>query len=192
MTPTAIRSTRRTSVAERLVLDASVALAFLRNERYSAPVRAALGRWVAARAKLLVPTQFWLEVTNSLIRRHGYGPSEVVADLVHLDGLGLQTTEFDRPLLILALDPMAQFGLSSYDAIYLALARSTESKLATLDARLAAAAGELGLLLSDQEPHRLAEAAEPYRSSATADPAWAHSAIVGAEIARLRRELAAR
>lgn len=179
-------------MAERLVIDASIALAFLREERYSTPVRAALRRWVAGGAELFVPSHFWIEVTNSLIRPHHYLPSEVVEDLVNLDRLGLQTTELDRPVLLLALDPMMQSGLSAYDAVYLALARSTDSRLATLDARLADAAGERGLLLSGDGQSRLSESAAAYRSTPRDDPAWAHSAVVGAEIARLRRELAAR
>lgn len=51
-------------MAERLVIDASIALAFLREERYSTPVRAALRRWVAGGAELFVPSHFWIEVTN--------------------------------------------------------------------------------------------------------------------------------
>ena len=138
----------------------------------------------------MVPSHFWLEVTNSLIRRHGYLPSQVVEDLVNLDGLHLQSIDLDRPLLLLVIDPMAEFGLSAYDGIYLALARATGSRLATLDARLATAAGELGLLLTGEEPRRLSETAAEYGSGNPAAAAWAHSAVVGAEIARLRRQFA--
>jgi predicted nucleic acid-binding protein len=191
-TLTAIRNTRKTIMVERLVIDASVAIAFLRDERYSLPVQAAVQSWSSARAELLVPTHFWLEVTNSLIRRHGYAPSQVLADFVTLDGLELQTIDLDRPLLLLAMDPMVDFGLSAYDGIYLALARAMGAKLATLDGRLAAAAGDLGLLLSDDQQSRLSENVTVYRSAAVDDPGWAHSAVVGAEIARLRREFAAR
>lgn len=179
-------------MAERVVIDASVAIASLREERYTPPVRAALRTWSGAGVELLVPTHFWLEVTNSLIRRHGYFPSQVVEDLVALDQLKLKTIDLDRPLLLLVIDPMAEFGLSAYDGIYLALARTTGSRLATLDTRLAAAAGELGLLLTGEEPRRLSETAATYRSGGPAAAAWAHSAVVGAEIARLRRQFAER
>jgi predicted nucleic acid-binding protein len=188
---TVIPNTRKTSVSERFVIDASVAIASLRDERYSSPVRTALRRWSTSGIELFVHSHFWLEVTNSLIRRHGYLPSQVVEDLVNLDRLGLQTIELDRPLLLLAMDPMVEFGLSAYDAVYLALARATGSRLATLDARLAAAGGAIGLLLTGEEPRRLSETPATYRSAAL-DPGWAHSAVVGAEIARLRREFAAR
>ena len=188
MTLTAIPSTRKTSVNERLVIDASVAIAFLREERYSSPVREALRIWSTEGTELMVPSHFWLEVTNSLIRRHGNSPNQVVEELINLDRLELQTIYLDRPLLLLVIEPMAELGLSAYDGIYLALARATGSRLATLDARLAAAAGDLGLLLSGEEPRRLSETAAVYGRVTDGAAAWAHSAAVGAEIARLRRQ----
>lgn len=175
---------------ERVVIDASVALAFLREELHTRRVRAATARWVSRSVGFLVPSHFWLEVTNTLIRRRGYSAAHALENLVVLDGLGLQTIEIDRPQLLLAMDPIARFRLSAYDAVYLALALSTGSMLATLDGRLAAAAGELALLLTDDQPGRLAEGAAGYRSISHPEPGWARSAVVGAEIARLRREFA--
>lgn len=176
---------------EGVVVDASVALAFLREEIHTPRVRATIADWASRSVALVVPSHFWLEVTNALIRRRAFSTAQAAEGLLALDGLGLQTVETDRPQLLLAMDQMAWFGLSAYDAVYLALARSTGASLATLDVRLAAAAGDLGLLLSDDDPHRLSEDAASYQSPAHAEPGWAHSAVVGAEIARLRRELAA-
>lgn len=175
---------------DRVVIDASVAIAFLREEVHSQRVRTALAGWAAHGATLLVPAHFWLELANVLIRRRALSPAEALEGLLELDRLGLQTVETDRPTLLLAMDQMARFGLSAYDAINVAVALSSGSQLATLDARLAAAAGERGLLLSDEQPGRLSESAALYRESGATDPGWAHSAVVCAEMARLRRELA--
>jgi len=172
-------------MADRFVVDASVALAYLLEERGTAAVRSTVTQWTGVAAELLVPSHFWLEVTNSLTQRHAQPPAEVVADLVNLDELGLTTIEPDRPLLLLALDRMVRSQLSAYDAIYLALALATESKLATLDRRLAEAAGTAGMLIGST---RVSEHRAAYRAVREDYAGWSHTAIVGAHIAELRRK----
>ena len=39
--------------------------------------------------------------------------------------LALETVELDRPMLLLTIDMTERFGLSAYDAMYLALAECT-------------------------------------------------------------------
>jgi len=80
---------------------------------------------------------------------------------------------------------MVRSRLSAYDAIYLALALSTDSRLATLDRRLAEAAGDAGLLIGDA---RVSEPRSAYRADADSYAGWSHTAIVGAHIAELRRQ----
>jgi predicted nucleic acid-binding protein len=171
-----------------VVVDASVAIAHLMDEAEAPYVSEALMAWARAGVVLLVPSHFWIEITNVLVRRHAQPAGEVVEDLVNLDDLGIRTADLDRPMLLLAIDYMARLGLSAYDSIYLALAVSTGASLATLDTRLAAAAGEHGLLLARGGPKRLAEGTVPYGTPTPAAP-WAQSAVAGAHIARLRRQL---
>ncbi len=178
-------------MAERVVIDASVGLAQLLDETGTPAARDAFGRWTRSGTQLLVPSHFWIEVLNSLARRHRRPARDVVEDLMNLDRLGLKTVEPDRPLLLLALDRMVGAGLSSYDAIYLALALATDSKLATFDRRLATAAGELGLLIGSDPPHRLADSPAAYGHATEDYTGWAHSAIVGAHIADIRRRVLA-
>ncbi len=107
-------------MADRVVVDASVGLAYLRDEVGTAAARAAVAAWSDSATELLVPSHFWIEVTNSLVRRHAHPPSAVVEHFVDLDVLGVRTVEIDRPLLLLAIDQMVRSGLSAYDAMYLA------------------------------------------------------------------------
>lgn len=185
-----IRSTQRTRLADRVVVDASVGLAYLRDEVGTAAARAAMAAWIDSSTELLVPSHFWIEVTNSLVRRHAQPPSTVVEHFVDLDVLGLRTVEPDRPLLLLAIDQMVRSGLSAYDAMYLAVALSMEARLATLDRRLAEAAGEEGILIGSPDKG-VAENRGVYRSTGQTYAGWSHSAIVGAHIAELRRRATA-
>jgi len=167
-----------------------VALACLRNEVGTAAARAAVAGWNDSSTELLVPSHFWIEVTNTLIRRHARPPADVVEALVYLDELGVRTDEPDRPQLLLAIDHMVRAGLSAYDAMYLALALSMDARLATLDRRLAEAAGEAGLLIGPAGKG-LAESLGGYCSTRETHAGWSYSAIVGAHIAELRRKAAA-
>lgn len=181
-TPTVIRSIRWTTVADRVVIDASVAVAFLTKEVHTHHATSAIGAWRASATELLVPSLFWLELTNVLVGRKGISPEGVIAAFIDLDNLGLRTIESDRPLLLLATNEMVRAQLSAYDAVYLALALSTGSRLATLDRVLAQAAGDAGILIGSTG---VSEPRVAYRTDAY--PGWAHSAVVGAHIAELRR-----
>ncbi len=176
-----------TTMGDSVVVDASVAMALLVAEEKSDAVRAAVAAWTRSGAGLLVPSHFWLEVTNALVRRHARSADEVIAGLVALDELAMTTVELDRPTLLLTLDRMAALRLSAYDAVYLALALSTDAQLATLDLRLAEAAGDRVLLIGEVMPRRKAEALTGYGPAAASSPAWAYSAAVGSHIAELRR-----
>jgi hypothetical protein len=79
---------------------------------------------------------------------------------------------------------METHRLSGYDAVYLALTMALDARLATLDDRLADAAGDRALRLG-RGRRAISEPDAPYgRPEALA--AWAHSAVIGAHIAKLR------
>lgn len=149
-------------MAEQIVIDASVGVARVRPEIASPIVRRAFTSWSLGRSRLIVPRFFWLEIVNVLGGRHRYPASEIAEALRELDELGLETVEIGRPELLLVADAMERHRMSAYDATYLVLARLLDAPLATLDRRLATAAGPLGMLL-DREPGPAArEAAAPY------------------------------
>ena len=94
-----------------------------------------------AGARVIVPTVFWIEVVNVLARRHRYAGDAILEAIALLDGLGLTTVDESRPSLLLTVEAVVTHGLTAYDAVYLALAESSDADLLTLDNQLAAAAG---------------------------------------------------
>jgi predicted nucleic acid-binding protein len=167
---------------DRLVVDASAALAILRAE----PSGAECARVIASvlpDGDILVPDPFWLEVTNVLVRRYRWGPDAVVSALHDLDELGIETVPIDRPLVLMGLDLMTAHALSSYDAAYLALAEVEDAALLTLDGDLAAAAGDRAIVPGR---HRSGESRARYEITAR-PPRWSQH---GRYLAELRRRAA--
>ncbi len=165
------------TMPDRLVIDASVAVGILLREPGSGDARRLLVDGLGG--ELLVPGHFWLELTNVLVRRYGFGPDEVVAALRELDELSLETVALDRPAVLFGIEIMARHGLTAYDAAYLVLAELADAQLLTLDARLASAAGDRAC---GQNRPRANETPAPYGSSRAAPDWTAH----GRYLAELR------
>ncbi len=179
------------SAARPLVIDASAGIPLVRPEAASGVVSDTL---VAARQRgrrLLVPSLFWLEVVNALVRRHRYLPAQVLEALAELDAAGLETIELDRPALLLMLDAVARDGLSAYDATYLALAQATDAELLTADVELAAAAGAAGIRVKLVGPGRIGEARASYAAAGTRSGSWADWPGAAAYLAELRARVGA-
>jgi len=172
-------------MARPVVVDASMAIPLVHAEPGSAVVAARVRQWRASGTRLAVPAQFWLEVANVLLRRHRRPGSAVVAALHALDEIGLETIESDRPLVLLALDRAERFGLSMYDASYLALAELLDGGLFTDDRELLAAAGSRGIGL-DLSGHNLSEETSAY--GGTSAPTWPDYRAASAWLAKLRAE----
>ena len=153
----------RLRVGESVVVDASVGLAYVRDEVTSAAVDRAVAAWSRAGARLVVPAVFWLEVVNVLGTKHRYRAAQAAEALRELDELGLETVEIGRPELLLVADAVERHRLPAYDATYLVLARQLGAPLATLDRQLAAAAGPLGMLLGEERGPRHARGRRPVR-----------------------------
>lgn len=173
-----------------IVLDASVAIPLIRPEAGSAAARRNVDQWVVDRVALFAPAPFWAEVVNALTKGHGLSGGVVIETLFELDQFSITTVEVDRPLLLAGLHLVERSGLTIYDAVYLALARSIGAKLATFDHALIAAASSDAIDLWEGEPgpgHRLAEERPPYGS--TERPAtWPSWPGAGAYLATLRRQ----
>lgn len=165
-------------------MDASVAVAIVRNEPGGADAAASISRWTEDGARIVVPSHFWLEVANALIVRRHWPGDKVLQAAHELDNLQPETVELHRGMLILTIDACERFGLTTYDAAYLALAISMDGWLVTLDARLRAAAGARVLPFG---PTRLSETPAINEHDVT----WPNYKGASAFLAKLRAEAAA-
>ena len=135
----------------RFVLDASVALAWV-ADRNPDPYAALVQQRLRAGERAVVPALWQLEVTNvlaSVQRRGVLSGAEVEEGLRYFEGFLVAQAEIIsefsgmREILRLA----RELGLTSYDALYVDLARREGLPLATLDKRLRAAAAKAGVAL---------------------------------------------
>lgn len=164
-----------------IVLDASAAIAIIRREPPASAVLTSLRETVKLGGSLLVPDGFWLEIVNVLIRRYRAAPERAIEAVRDIHDLGVESVRIDRPLLFVAIDFQARFGLSAYDAVYLALAETEDAQLLTLDQELARAAGPRAVRIPGVSEDRLSEDPAPYGEPVD----WAH---FGRYLAQLRAE----
>jgi predicted nucleic acid-binding protein len=174
-------------MSKRLVVDASVVIAIVRSEPERDDLQRILEERKRAGVALIAPAGLWLEVVNSLVRRHRTGSEHVLQAIKEIDDFGIELVDIGRPLLILTLDLAERFGLTSYDASYLAVAMVEDADLVTLDGDLAVAAGDRAVAVGG--PPRLHEAPAVYEHDVT----WPRYKEASAYLAKLRAEaLAAR
>ncbi|MFN8520566.1 MAG: type II toxin-antitoxin system VapC family toxin [Chloroflexota bacterium] len=175
-----------------IVCDASVAIAWLLEEAAPTWVEGLREPVAERRLDVMVPTLFWLEVGNRLMREPEVADEQVLEGVLRLEALGIETVEMDRPLRVMAVQLARRHRLSIYDAVYLALAETSDLPLATLDGRLADAAMAMGRRYghapSTGGGHRAHEAPVAYGTHRPADPM--SLAALGAYLAELRAELA--
>jgi predicted nucleic acid-binding protein len=166
----------------RLVIDASAVIAIVRSE----PERDVLEQLLEARKRsgvtLLAPSGFWLEVVNSLVRRHRLSSAEVLEIVREIDTFGIRMVDLGRPLLVLTLDLAERYGLTAYDAGYLALALAEDADLLTLDRDLVYAAGDRAI--SPDDWPRLSETPAVYEHDVT----WPNYKEASAYLAQLRAD----
>lgn len=167
---------------DRLVVDASVMIAIVRPEPERAVLLEILAERTRAGVALVAPSGLWLEIVNSLVRRHRTTSERILETLKEIDGFGIRIVDIGRPLLLLTLDLAERFGLTSYDASYLAVAITEDADLLTLDRDLAAAAGDRAVAIGG--PPRLHETTPVYEHEVT----WPRYKEASAYLASLRAE----
>lgn len=170
------------AIPEAIVIDASIALALLLEEPTATVIRRRFDEWSAADATLVVPTAFWWELVNPLARRYGYTGEELIRAVHDVDTLELQTMDPDRVVLLATIDLVERFGLTAYDAQYLALAEYLDAGLATTDNALIAAARGRAMPINDGQ--RLHEVPAVYEHEVT----WPRYREASAYLTRLRAE----
>jgi predicted nucleic acid-binding protein len=176
-------------LSDRIVVDASVIVALLLREPQEHAIRTAMGRWWVNGVELLVPDHFWLEFLSTTLKSKRWHGANVIAALREIDLLELTTVAMSRALLLLASDMMERHGLTAYDAAYLAVARSSDATLATLDTDLRRAARDIlepGIGVDPAPPgHSLSEPAAPYGDDTSV--AWHRWPGAGSYLGTLRR-----
>jgi predicted nucleic acid-binding protein len=168
------------NVLHDVILDASVGIAIVRNEQGSDAATRSIERWLAEGRRMLVPSLFWLEVSNALFRRHGWRGEQVLNAVHELEELGIETVEPGASSRLFVIDLAERFRLSAYDAQYLATAEELDAGLATFDAGLALAAGRRLVPMGDDG--RLSEAPAGHEAEVT----WPRYREVASVLARLR------
>ena len=166
-----------------IVVDASIAIAIVLEEPGGSDAEGVITRQTRAGGRVVVPSHFWLEVTNPLITRRRWSGADVLRAVHTLDSFRFETVELDRALLVLTLDGSERYGLTMYDAAYLALANSLDGALLTLDVALRAAGGPRVVAIG---PARLSETPAAYERVVT----WPNYKGASAFLAKLRAEAA--
>ncbi len=130
-----------------IVLDASVAIKwFSDDEPLVAEAREVLDEIERDPFPFLVPELFMNELLAVLCRLPGSTPARVQQALALVERLGLQRVGNGHELLSLAANFAGHWRLSGYDAVYVALARLTDSIWLTADARAARRITQPGLV----------------------------------------------
>ena len=74
-----------------IVIDASVAISVVRKEEDGAAAAVRISQWSRDRVRMVVPSHFWLEVANALVRRHGWSGASVLEAIHEIDRLRFET-----------------------------------------------------------------------------------------------------
>jgi len=135
---------------DELVLDASVAAKLFINENGSEAARAL----AATDARFLAPDLVLVELANIAVKRLRRGEiSPKIAEHIIAGSRSLfrelaSSDGLTRRAFVLATD----HGLSTYDAMYVALAESRGCELVTDDLRLVSRASQAGLAVTIRTP----------------------------------------
>lgn len=134
----------------RLVLDASVALAWCFEDESSAYSEAVLDALESA--EVFVPALWAMEIANTLMlaaRRKRIDAKELERRIAFFDQLPIAVDYVAPQAVFGSLRALAaEHGLTIYDAAYLELALRLDVPLATLDSKLRAAALKHGAFLA--------------------------------------------
>jgi len=118
-----------------LVLDASAAAKWFIEEDESREMRRVIDLHLSGRVAIYVPSILFVELANALRYVSGLTSTDVVNALRALKSLRLNIVS-DLEVLNDAIEIAFNQDITVYDAIYVALARTTGSKLVTYDMEL--------------------------------------------------------
>jgi len=118
------------------VLDASVILKWFIEENDSEKARAILNRYIKGDFIIVVPDFLLYEVANVLKCSGAYTEKEIIEAVTSLYDLDIKIISSLSDVLKTMIKLTFQKGITSYDAIYLALAIELQIPFITADVRL--------------------------------------------------------
>ncbi|MEM0011285.1 MAG: type II toxin-antitoxin system VapC family toxin [Candidatus Bathyarchaeia archaeon] len=114
-----------------LVLDASVAVKWFNVEPLREKALIIRDKYVNGEIELIAPDLLYYEVANALRYNPRFGIEEVKSALKALEDLSIITYDFEGELREKAVELAYRFGITIYDAAYVALAVIRDASLYT-------------------------------------------------------------
>ncbi len=121
-----------------LVLDASVAVKWFNVEPFRDKALIIRNKYVNGDVDLIAPSLLFYEVANALRYNPRFGIEEVKSALTALEDLGIITYDFRGDLRDKSIEIAYRFGVTIYDASYIALAVLQNATLYTADKEVVA------------------------------------------------------
>jgi len=118
-----------------LVLDTSAVVKWFIEEEESSEMRRIRDLYLKGKIVIYIPSLLFIELANALRYIKGLTPIDVVNALKALSILHLNVVD-SIEVLDKAIEIAFNANITVYDAIYVALARATNSKLVTYDGEL--------------------------------------------------------
>lgn len=120
------------------VIDTSVCIKYFIADPLTAKVNQLFGHFANPQAVIFVPDLFYIECANvfwKYVRARMYTADEVQSDLVTLKNFPLRVVS-TADLMADAVTIALNYGISAYDAAYVALSQQVNATLLTLDGKL--------------------------------------------------------
>jgi predicted nucleic acid-binding protein len=122
----------------RCVVDTSVCIKYFIADPLTAKVNQLFGHFANLQTQIYVPDLFYIECANvfwKYVRARMYTATEVQADLATLKAFPLLVVS-TADLMADAVTIALAYGISAYDASYVALSQQVGATLLTLDGKL--------------------------------------------------------
>lgn len=126
------------SASLRCVIDTNIAIKQFITDPLTPKVNRLFDHLIDPSAEFYVPDLFYIESANVLckyVRAKLYTAEQIEADLTDLKALRFQVTPTQQ-LIVKAADLALKYGITAYDACYVALSEQVGAPLLTLDERL--------------------------------------------------------
>lgn len=125
-----------TGIPDKIVLDASVLVAWVSKEKESEAALKLMVEFLENGTEFFAPTLLWYELINVLHRSKGLKLQKIRTVLSIVASLNIRPLELDVKIQELSMGLMVRERLSFYDASYAGIALMLNIPLFTLDEKL--------------------------------------------------------